>query len=611
MKRAAILIGVSKAGPLPELQAVVVGIQGMRAWALSQEIAPELIRTITDEVQSVTPTMLSASVRELCDRGDIEQLVVYFAGHGVVIGYNEYWLLSDAIVDANAAVNLSGSEELARRGLIPHVIFVSDACRTAAAGIQAQGIQGSIIFPNNAPSGAEKAVDIFFATAIGDPALEIADQKASTRSYKAMYTALLLEALQGRFPVIAEEVRERELALIRPRPLKRLLAKELPIRVFEATAGANPRSQLPDARITSDDDAWISFVSPSALESSSTKFGGAPSSEANAYAEIAADAVRRREQIVREVLRTTDASIEDVLTRLYQEVRVDATDHGSLSARDDSFTADAIRYTESFGPLEFETHCGFKIRGATVRNAAAVDAFVEILDSGAIVRVNIPKGVSASVLLTLESGVGVLLPAIPQFLGSLTFDQDHLNDVAFEPSHNTARWSDYQHRYAELRVLRAVIASSSRLGAFHLEVDDSDQLSLRMQYSFAKQMQYSKAFDPSLAIYAAHAFRDLGKRERLKEMAWHLLDDLGFLPFDVALLAGDLNGSQVVGTKPPVCPFLPLLSQSWALLPTSDFQPPPILRTIARRVTPSSLWTVYDSEGVRLLSDFIHEGKVQ
>ena len=44
--------------------------------------------------------------------------------------------------------NILFSAELARWGRIPYVVFFSDACRTAAQGIQAQGGTGIDIFPN-------------------------------------------------------------------------------------------------------------------------------------------------------------------------------------------------------------------------------------------------------------------------------------------------------------------------------------------------------------------------------------------------------------------------------------------------------------------------------
>lgn len=79
-----------------------------------------------------------------------EQLLVYFAGHGVNLRYSEYWLLSKAPKDTQAAVNVLGSATLARYCGIGHVVFISDACRTAADSVRAQFVTGSKSFRTRA-----------------------------------------------------------------------------------------------------------------------------------------------------------------------------------------------------------------------------------------------------------------------------------------------------------------------------------------------------------------------------------------------------------------------------------------------------------------------------
>ena len=130
IKRAVVLIGVQQANNLPQLQAVWKGVAAMEDWALSQSVAPDLIVKITDEDNDVFPNRISKPIKDLINRNDIEQLIVYFSGHGVIKGFSEYWMLTDGLEDANASVNVTSSVELARRSSIPHVIFISDACRT-------------------------------------------------------------------------------------------------------------------------------------------------------------------------------------------------------------------------------------------------------------------------------------------------------------------------------------------------------------------------------------------------------------------------------------------------------------------------------------------------
>src|SRR5688500_8541151 len=130
MERAAILIGVKKTGALPVLQAVTRSIGAMQRWAQAQ--AFRNITVLTDENGPVEPKDIKRAVKQIIESGRYDQLLMFFSGHGLNIRYGEYWLLSDAPVDTQAAVNVDGSVALARYSGIPHVVLVSDCCRTAA-----------------------------------------------------------------------------------------------------------------------------------------------------------------------------------------------------------------------------------------------------------------------------------------------------------------------------------------------------------------------------------------------------------------------------------------------------------------------------------------------
>ena len=73
--------------------------------------------------------------------------------------------------------------------------------------------------------------------------------------------------------------------------------------------------------------------------------------------------------------------------------------------------------------------------------------------------------------------------------------------------------------------------------------------------------------------------------------------DLGAALFDVALLARDRDGRRRTADD-ELLGFAPLLAQGWALLPASRMTLPSSLQTLERHVLPSSLWTMYDAEGV-------------
>ncbi|MFN9800067.1 MAG: hypothetical protein ACK54P_08630, partial [Bacteroidota bacterium] len=133
------------------------------------------------------------------------------------------------------------------------------------------------------------------------------------------------------------------------------------------------------------------------------------------------------------------------------------------------------------------------------------------------------------------------------------------------------------------------------MGTFRLEGDDAALL--------ARRMRLENGIDPSLALYAAHAYRDQGNRDRLREMAGFIREYLGFCPFDIALLSGQLNENLADPFRDHVFPFLPMLTQSWALLPAYDVRLAEGLENISRHVLSNSLWTLLNPDGVRLVAD--------
>ena len=246
-----------------------------------------------------------------------------------------------------------------------------------------------------------------------------------------------------------------------------------------------------------------------------------------------------------------------------------------------------------FGPTHFETACGVKVRGARVVQAVGGPVQTEQL-TDELVRIY-PHYPGTTILLVLESGLGVALPAIPDFLAAVTVERDEVVDIAYEPSEGTFRWDEFSAREREVRGLRAVAASSSREGAFELEGEDALEV--------ARRMQYAKGVDPSLAVYAAYAYADQGRRDLVREMYGFMLDDLGAALFDVAMLAR-ANIGQPLG-------LAPLLGQGWALLPASRSALPPSLDDLERHVLPGSLWTVYDPGGVERIRAALMRGEVQ
>lgn len=647
-KRAAVLIGVKKSGRLPELQATTAGVRLMEGWARDQGFDP--VVAITDDGGPVHVRRIKTEIRAIVERGDVTQLLVYFSGHGVNQGYSEFWLLSEAIDDTNEAVNLRGTEYLARYGPVPHVVFVSDACRTAAEGIRAGALTGSEIFPNPDGAGRLQAVDLFYAATLGRPAHEIRDPSVSSRRYRALYTEVLEECLRGGCPDVLElggvpDTDEGPVGFVRPRRLGEQLPRQVLARLRDL---GNDLSvvQEPDALVTSGPDAWLARIDGTGYEdasgyedgtgteepSSSERPGdtGYAPSEATrdfelsgpggeevgggfvpgdldldlpeetrstpaARATLGVPRVSSTGALLNLMLSTSEGLTED-LHRAFRSDLADASFDVGRSAGE--LPELELPEVELIGPgpdaAEIsELGSGFRIRGSRVVRAYAAHSTVKVLADDRV-RVALGRGVD-DVWLGLADGRATVIPAIPEFFATITFEEGELAGVAYEPVPETSRWEEYRGKRSELGLLRALVADSVRSGIFR---PDGDQ-ALRL----AERIRRAKGLDPTLAIYAAYAYHDLHREDLLREMRSYLQQDVGVLPYDVALLAGDLRDRPLGGDE-TVHPGFPLLAQGWSLVRALGGRLPPRLDTLQQHLTPS-LWSLFDERGATMLLDFM------
>ncbi|MGV9836620.1 caspase family protein [Nocardia niigatensis] len=188
-RRAAVCIGVDRVSTLPALQAAAAGASAVAEWARSQGCDVE---EHTDRAGGVvTRRAIFESIRRLLERQCYDQLLIYFAGHGVVLtAGTETWLLSDASSDAAEAVNMLLTAEHARSSGIAHVVLISDACRTRAAA-PFNGLTGVSVFPLHEDRDDDGELDVYFATAPGKQAYEV--RATPARQGYGIFTRCLLD----------------------------------------------------------------------------------------------------------------------------------------------------------------------------------------------------------------------------------------------------------------------------------------------------------------------------------------------------------------------------------------------------------------------------------
>jgi hypothetical protein len=619
MQRAVISIGIRKTGGLPELQAAHTSAQAFAEWAKKdQKIPASRVKLITDAKGRIGRERIYDEVEKITALGYVEQLIVYFSGHGINSGLYEQWLLSRAPEEPGAAINVRGSEMLARFCGIGHVVFISDACRTAAASIQAQSVTGGEIFPNSSAKGVENPVDQYYATLVGNPAYEVKTVEDAVGRYRAAYSTVLLEALRGKVPAVVDGSSGRR--LVRPRRLRDHLKDAVPLYMHSLQLDGGEMQQ-PAARIESDETAWLADLgevptAPLAPE------GGAPAARAvaakrarvarppslagtgmagsardvgDAVADLAAlpppavlGAARRVPDLAQQARAQLQAELLPAAAAPSgaRRTAVTARAGGGRVARSPDLLAGAVtRGSTPFGPDHFETQCGIKLRGARVVSAGSREAQVGVGRLADVVQVHIdPRCRGANVLVRLEDGSSVVVPAFRDFITGLTFDaRGALDDMWCEPSANTARHLQWQAVAGEIGHLRALVAAASSLGVFRLD-DDAHAMAL------LDRMRAVKMIDPAMAVYAAWALHDRRMRSHIAALQRFLDQDLGVRLFDVALLSFALSGKPQDGAPTELYPCVPMLSQGWALLPALGVALPERLAGLRGHLRPS-LWT--------------------
>lgn len=564
MVRAGIFIGVDRTGNLQKLNDAASGAARMHQWALSQGMGDGThAKLITDQGgKKVTPDSIYDAIAEIVNGPGVDQLILYFAGHGVNINRGEHWLLSDAPVRSSAAIDVRGSVELARYCGIGHVVVISDACRVAPEGIQAQNVRGIDVFPNESASDRAKPVDQFFACLLGRTAAEIKDPNDAAGGFSALYTDAMLDALSGKSTDVLEPagVAGDASYYVKPVKLQAYLEREIPLRVSRLKKEKKV-NQNPDAILIAHTN-WLAKVA-----------GLPPGTEVDDALPLSFSP-----DVTMAVIRALSPSIDPPTAQI------------------------AKILAQGFGPDHFESQCGVKVRGDAIMSFSMNQGNAQLLGpDGDLLRVE-PHGKPTSLLLRFREGKGTVIPALPGYIAALTFDEGELIDLAYEPSTNTGLWNDYVGRADALRALRADVAAATHHGRFRLD-RSSDPL------AFARKLQYAKGIDPGLAVYAAYAYHDLQQMDLIGEMSMYLKDSLkGFSFFDLALLSRRLVG-KTIQRGLGIIPFIPMLSQAWPLLRAHRIQLPKQLDGIEGTLL-SSTWSLFDARGVDMLENALMSGEV-
>jgi hypothetical protein len=603
--RSLIAIGVNRvqgAANLPALGGAASGAEAFARWARDQGFDA---CSVTDAAGPVTVQAIKERIGAAVKSRTCTQLVIYFAGHGILKSADtEMWLLSDAASDANAAVNLVGSIRLGRNCGIPHLVFISDACRSLAADPRLSEVTGSSIFPIEVTPQKRPEVDVFYATLPGDVSWEVPAADAARR-YDGIFTKCMLKGLMDPDVDLVETVpgeNGASISVISSRTLKPWLEERVP----DAISNIDIKlTQFPEVRVESQRPKYLAVVTAS---------GGAPAPPTPAPTPAKDVRPGLRERLTDYLTPILGSFLESVpgAPSMYRHrsLRIVAAprakprpnvDIGDTGRTIDAFRLDADFYSDveairsAQARPSFETETGFSFAGAEVLsaeiNGQKSDPRDVFREGGQWhVRVDPQPGASLSALIQFMDGSGTCLAVIPGYIGSVVVESGRVVNVSYTPSQYAGRFRDrfqeFADHRAEIEERRAIAAAAAKRGYFRVEPDKGKK--------FGEFLRQFKALDPTLGIYAAYAYAQSGLMDNV-DSVYQYMDEVA--PFDVALLAGKLEPEGLKNGR--IAPFCPMLTQGWALLDES-VPVSPAVRVAAHYLKPA-LWTTLTDKGVEAL----------
>ncbi|MFU8873214.1 caspase family protein [Micromonospora sp. SL4-19] len=588
-RRIAVAIGVKSVPDLVPLPGAVNGVAEFTSWARQQGFEVEEITDFGGE-----PVRL-ASIYRVIDKAararDVQQLFVYFAGHGVTLGLGaDLWLLSEARDNPNEAVNVRLSQRHAQQSGIPHVVLFADACRSPAGKAELDVIGGSI-FPA-IRSVALVSVDEFYATRAGNAAMEKIPDGQAAKAF-GIFSRCLMAALRGDAPgavvevagglssraVLATTLRDYLEEAVRDLASREANVLQIPECVpmskwepnvvswlrdpptAEPEAGDGSSKKEPDRqRVRNSGDAestwlWgpgedVAWAGP-AEGGTGEDPGWAGPGETDAGPARAPD--------------------------VPGEVEPASTAHEPTHLAEQQFVEEvANHYASSIGRANFETRAGASVVGAEVARVEAADSSSFLFQETGAWHLR-GAGGPAAVLLRLfpdqerpgfTGWTGTAL--LPGYVGTLTVGSQGVEHLGYLPVDNN------RLPLEEMRRVVARAGADDHVGRFD---PDSRDESLRVALH--------ELLNPTLVVLAAYYYDRRGRQDDLESLL-RRVSLRGYVPFDLVLLADRTPAELNVA----VVPCFPLMSRGWALLDGSGTPVPGVLRAARRLLLPSP-WTTF------------------
>jgi hypothetical protein len=577
------VIGVGKAGSLPELPGARNGAKEFAAWASKQGYTTTLIDDSNGAIDMAT---VRGAVTKLLEPG-IDRLLIYFAGHGAQpTADTPYLLLSNWEQDETEAINVNISTHNARRLGVGHVAFIVDACRSVVPG--GSTLLGRSMFAKVEPGGGLPGqCDRFFSCQLDAISQEVV-ATATVPAY-GVFSRCLMKALVDLDELAVEDRGYKQVPprAITSESLSTYLDKMVPLESGKLPGGI---VQIPDTVPTwkRPDDVYMPIAPEPPQKPEGDRAGAGWTTGAALPMETIAGKFTR----IDEIIANFGSKDKVVAERERLKSRIERTNQAALS-----YPVRGVTIVGDCPAKVIDVRHPFQVFSAFIdETVAATEAY----------RIPFYEPDNGAFLIELSSGNWISVPHISQFSeaclieDAVSVSQAYILNFTFQKSILAeyqaagliAEWTTAMHQG---RVVKPIDLKNA-----HLDLKDIPYL------------------NPTLGILAAYGFDRIGDVESVNQIASRLCLNNRPVPFDVALLSSlDIirseNGALKIrvpaawydrqGFEVDILGTFPFMTRGWSLLDARpELQMPEMLDL--RRNLRAALWTTLDSDGGNRLVEF-------
>lgn len=574
MIKHAILIGINSIPELPYLSSPSKYAIKMKNWAQSQGYTTHLFFDEEDEEhvsgRCRRTDILDVSM-EIVDQG-CDQLLVYFAGHGVELtAGDDIWLLPGYVDDGADCISILSCQQYAYRTGIKHVVFISDACRSPSNNPRIRPVRPSSMLPNRNNTNHRTVVDIFYSTWPGENSRDIKSE--DTGDYHSLYSDSLLECLHGTVPEVIKDIENiiPKFPVVLSFELNNYLKKEVP----EKFRLAGSRVQYPTGTVSSCDPLFLSKFPVDGAEEVNTE---------TALSTIIETSFRRIES------KTIDQKLNSYLKTKSRPVKLQTRKIIQDFIRDYKlFTSPGLSTIESTAlyVTGFDT--------PTVLSAREKDWHVHEENWWSNRRRRDFSSIEALDFSDIGHGGGALyfvgngrrtrfypVNVLYGFITQVAFEKDELLSVNYFPTHGYRK--DEAHKYAhEIARRKAQIILAAKNGMF------------QGTQELGNYLRKYKHLDPTLGLFAAYAYFQKGDFDGVNEVYDIILSDESQSMLGDILMLKKLSSSLFMRQDEIL---LPLVTEGWSYLNMLEENP---FLHLSKYLQPG-LWTSFNKDGIDEIS---------